>query len=195
MSKERLKMQAAISQHYHAYTINPHYVPSNRMSLFHRSQETLMELKRDAMASWLSLVVEVVLTQQHIQSTNNNKITQYFARKVSSNDVRVEATILQAPFSMAYYRRTNPAPSKHSTKKSNAQPAKPRRRPRNSQPTPAFQDGASTLRPHANTLQQYGFHNRTNQHTISRLSRRQADQSAEKTEYSGTFLSTAYNVY
>ena len=64
-------MQAAVCRHYAAYQDNPHYIPQNRTSLFDRGEEYTLALRRDAMASWLALVEEVVLTPQ--QPTSNGK--------------------------------------------------------------------------------------------------------------------------
>lgn len=103
VSKERLRMQAEVCEHYVAFHQDQHYIPPNQASLFHRPEEAVLALRRDAMASWLSLVEEAVKTQQFRQAANTKDIRQYFVKRAPHSRLTTDVDIREAPFSAAYY--------------------------------------------------------------------------------------------
>lgn len=185
VSKERLSMQTLVSQHYAAYQDNQHYIPRSRSFLFNRSEDAMLALKRDAMASWLALVEEAVLTQQHRQQVNTTPITQFFIRRTSTKANQVN-DVWRAPFSAAYYRRQVQHRTPRATQLSSLAGFK--RTPGKGISTHSRSKRSQYTSP---TLFDLGFHPRaTNKPADLNLGRRQRDKDAEKTEYSGTLVST-----
>ena len=183
VSKERLCMQAAVSEHYAAFQDDYHYIPQTRTYLFNRPEAATLSLRRDAMANWLASVEEAVLTQQHRQMANTTKITQFFVRRVTKSDIQVEADLLRPPFSRNYYRRTNP---KRVTP-THCRPAS-KSHPTNKSYNSEKQDNTGQPK---STLYHFGFQTGCGgEQTIPSMGKRQADAAAAKTDYSGTFLST-----
>lgn len=178
-------MQTLVSQHYAAYQDNQHYIPRSRSFLFNRSEDAILALKRDTMASWLALVEEAVLTQQHRQQVNTTPITQFFIRRTSTKANQVN-DVWRAPFSAAYYRRQVQHRTPRATQLSSLAGFK--RTPGNGISTHSRSKRSQYTSP---TLFDLGFHPRaTNKPADLNLGRRQRDKDAEKTEYSGTLVST-----
>jgi hypothetical protein len=183
LSKELLTMRAAVSRHYEAHRENQHYIPQSRASFFNRPEAATVTLCRDAMASWLALVEEAVQTKEFRQAADNTKITQFFIRRPTTSDIRLGQDILRAPFSAGYYRRTK------------TKIGQPRRSTPNSFPPINRLNLKSTEvtgRPHPETtLFHHGlFTWPSHKPAIPSPNKSQRDKEAEKTEYSGTLLST-----
>jgi len=183
ISKERLQMQSEVCRHYSAYHDDPHYIPQNRTYLFASGEQATLAIRRDAMASWLALVDEAVRTQQHRQTANSTKITQYFVRRVTTSDIRIEADLQQAPFSAAYYRRHLPNEGRKVSvvRPSSSKPCQRKQRQHHKGDTPKHP---------STTLFGHGFQRQVNKAGVPGISKRQRDAEEEKSEYSGTFLST-----